>query len=702
MQPGRRFRGVRSFIAMLLVASIVSVPIIQAQTTPPGQPPARQDATRPPGAPRPSPQAPPSSTTEGPLATPRDPAGPPNTTAPSPGTQNPAVPIQNQQQQPSSGAPPNQTPANPQTDQPLDMQQFTKDPTITSLEARPVPPPPPMTRLGVSGDNSLSLTLNESIRLALENNNDIEVARNDVRFAETQLRSLQGFYDPVFVLTPQVTRSTRPVTSVLAGGNQAGTLSQTDFELNPGINKNFEIGGGQYQFFYNNLRQNTTSTFSNLNPIYSSSLGATFTQPLLRDRSIDRQRREIRVQRKRVEQSDADFRRLTTETIARVQAAYWDLVFALREQENRLSGLNLVRQQFRLTEARVAAGAAAPLERAEVQTELAGRESDLLAATRQVSIAENTLKQLILRDPLAKEWSATVTPTDEPTFDTAPVNLAGALTEARANRQELRRLRLQNEITDIDVKFFKNQTKPRIDIQSTLSTNGLAGTAIAASGIGGIVPGTTTGTGVVPIITGDPTVNASAFLLQQINQLRTLQGLTAAVVPSVAVDPGQTIPPNLIGSYGRATRNLFGFDTGTISVGVSLQIPLRNRTAEANLAGALVQRTQLEASTRAQEQAVEVEVRNAAQSVETARQVVLSARAQRQNAELQLAGERRLFQVGRSTTFLVFQRENQLTQSRALELRAQTDYNKALAELQRVTSTTLRLNNVVVETPTIK
>ncbi|MEJ7615388.1 MAG: TolC family protein [Pyrinomonadaceae bacterium] len=271
----------------------------------------------------------------------------------------PATPGQSQQQpQPSSGAPPNQSPVNPQIDQPLDMQQFTQDPTITSLEARPVPPPPSLVRLGVSSDNQLSLTLNEAIRLALENNNDIEVARNDVRFAETVLTSLQGFYDPVFVLTPQVTRSSRPVTSVLSGGNQSGTVSQTDFELNPGLSKNFEIGGGQYQFFYNNLRQNTTSTFSNLNPIYSSSLGVTFTQPLWRDRSIDRQRREIRVQRKRIEQSDADFRRLTTETIARVQAAYWDLVFALREQQNRGSGLELVRQQFRLTEARVAAGAA--------------------------------------------------------------------------------------------------------------------------------------------------------------------------------------------------------------------------------------------------------------------------------------------------------------------------------------------------------
>ena len=125
-----------------------------------------------------------------------------------------------------------------------------------------------------------------------------------------------------------------------------------------------------------------------------------------------------------------------------------------------------------------------------------------------------------------------------------------------------------------------------------------------------------------------------------------------------------------------------------------------DKVREVNLAGARIQRNQLDATTRVQEQSVEVEVRNAAQSVETARRRVLAARSARQNAELQLTGEQRLYQVGRSTTFLLFQRENELANARNLEIRAETDYNKALADLQRATSTTLRANNIIVETPT--
>jgi outer membrane protein TolC len=156
----------------------------------------------------------------------------------------------------------------------------------------------------------------------------------------------------------------------------------------------------------------------------------------------------------------------------------------------------------------------------------------------------------------------------------------------------------------------------------------------------------------------------------------------------------------LIGGYGKDLGNLFGFKTRNVTIGVAIQLPFKNQTAEANLAGARIQKEQLEASTRSQDQVIEQDVRNAAQNVDTSRRRVLAARDARANAETQLEGEQRLYQVGRSTTFLLFQRQNALTNARNAELRAETDYNKALADLQRATSTTLRANNVIVDAPT--
>lgn len=542
---------------------------------------------------------------------------------------------------------------------------------------------PVLTRVGVQTAAPISISLDDAIRRALANNNSIEIARDDVRFQETQIRSLLGFYDPTFNVTPTFTHN-----------NTTGSSATRDFVINSNMTNFIRPGGGNYQVFFNNTR--TENAFAQAqvssgsisgggtSAIYSSSYGIRYTQPLFRNFGVDNSRRNIRIARRRLEQTDADFRRQTIDIIAQVQRTYWDLVFALRDQQNRLANLNLSQENLRQVEARIAAGAAAPLARAEVATELANRESDLLLATQQVSITENNLKQLILKDAVSNEWSQSFVPTDRPVFSTDPVNLDNAVKDAMDNRFELRRLKLASDINAIDIAYFKNQTKPQIDLNTTFSFDGLAR--------GGV----TTDPVTIPLIASDIASinsNASAFLLSQIRRFNPNDTIT---VPNVTI-PGT--PAYLAGGFGRSLANTFRSDAPNYSIGVTISFPFRNRTAKANLAGAEITQNQLATQIRAQEQAVIVEVRNAVQAVETARQRVLSSRRARENAEIQLDGEKKLYDSGRSTTFLLFQRENALTSARNAEIRAETDYNKALADLQRVTSTTFTMNNIVVESP---
>jgi len=660
----------KSLVLSCIVSAGTSAALAQTPQSTPRPTPAPGSPTAPPG------QEPIPGTTTPTTQPPQAPPGVPQT--------NPAAP---------PGTLPAQTPMPTPTPLPGGSGAATeplREPVIPQFQAKPLPPVPSLSRLGV-GSESVPLSLNDAIKRALENNNDIEVARDDVRFAETQLRALEGIFDPVFEITPQYDKRISPQQSSLGGAaGQSGTTSTTTYSLSPSISKQFGRGGGNYFLNFVNTHTNTSNSFSLLNPFYSSNLSLTFTQPLLRDRSIDNNRRQIRIQRKRLDQSDADFRQRTIDVITRVQQAYWELVFALRDQQNQLSNLNLSRESLRNIEAQIAAGAKAPLERAEVQTELANRETALYSAIQAVAIAENNLKVLIFKDPNTPEWSAQLTPTEAPKFDTTPVNLPDALKAAHDNRPELRRLRLQNDINDIDVKFFKNQTKPQIDLTGVVALTGLAGSAVSST----VPPGTQ-----VPLIFGNPATSSTAFLLDQIRAIQIAQGLPVATSPLVTAQGGANT--KLIGGYGQDLRNLFSGETRNVTVGVSIAIPFKNKTAEANLAGARIQKEQLQASMRSQEQIIEVDVRNSAQAVESARQRVLSAREARVNAEMQLEGEQRLYQVGRSTTFLLFQRENALANARASELRAETDYNKALADLQRATSTTLRANNVVVEAPVV-
>ena len=669
---------VTKLIRPVVLASVVLAGVNSAWAQTPQQTPqptpAPGDPTRPPGQ-EPIPGVP------SPV---QNPAAPPGTQQTSP-TQPPGTIVRPQtptvvpSPTPQAGNVPGGSTEPSTTNEPL------REPNIPQFQAKPLPPVPSLNRLGV-GSESVALSLNDAIKRALENNNDIEVARDDVRFAETQLRALEGIFDPIFAITPTYDRRISPQASSLGGGSVTST---TTYSFSPSVQKQFGRGGGSYFLQFQNAHTDTSNSFSLLNPVYSSNLSLQFTQPLLRDRSIDNNRRQIRIQRKRLDQTDADFRQRTIDVINRVQQAYWELVFALRDQQNNVANLNLSRESLRNIEAQIAAGAKAPLERAEVQTELANRETALYSAIQAVAIAENNLKVLIFKNPNTPEWSAQLTPTDTPTFDTNPVNLDDALKAARDNRPELRRLRLQNDINDIDISFFRNQTKPQVDLVGTVALTGLAGTSLGTI----VPPGSTQ-----PLIVGNPLTNPSAFLLSEIQAIQRAEGLPVAVVPSTAVE-ANTINPTLVGGYGRDLRNLFGGNTYNVTVGVAIQFPFKNKTAEANLAGARIQKEQLQASMRSQEQIVEVDVRNSAQAVESARQRVLSAREARVNAEMQLEGEQRLYQVGRSTTFLLFQRENALANARASELRAETDYNKALADLQRATSTTLRANNVVVETP---
>jgi outer membrane protein len=130
---------------------------------------------------------------------------------------------------------------------------------------------------------------------------------------------------------------------------------------------------------------------------------------------------------------------------------------------------------------------------------------------------------------------------------------------------------------------------------------------------------------------------------------------------------------------------------------LNVSLPLRNRTAEANFGRSLAEGKQIEVQRQKTEQLIEVEVRNALQAVETAKKRVEAAKNSRVNAELQYQSEQRKFDAGQSTNFFVLDRQNALSAARGRELRALTDYTKAVANLQHALSTTLSSNNVEVK-----
>lgn len=531
---------------------------------------------------------------------------------------------------------------------------------------------PRVGRVGIDESRPLALNMFDAVKMSLEQNRDIEVERINVRQAEYDLFTARGATDISLGASSFYEHKTVPVGSLLAGGPNGTLTTKT-------LNYDFTAQqllptGAQWLASLTNSRGDSNSQFVSLNPQYNTALNVQIRQPLLRNFSIDDARRRIQIAKRALDLSDSQFRQKAIEIVSRVQRSYWDLVFALRDVQIQRESVGLAKTQLERNRRMVNEGTLAPIELVSVEAELERRNENVLSATETVTRAENALKQLILGDRESSAWSQPIIPTEAPDLKATSFGLTDAVAAAIANRPELARNTLQHAMNKTDISFFGNQTRPQVDLIASYTSTGLSG---------------------APVTTGNPFAATTNLLLDRVNVLSGLAG-----VPPLAVPPGSTLPGFLLGGYGQSLHNLFSNDFRTFRFGVSFSFPLRNRGAEGQYGRAIAEERKITAQRKTLEQTIEAEVRNALQAVEIARQRVETTRASREAAQKQSESEQRRFDAGISTTYFVLERQNTLSEARGRELKAMTDYSKAVAELQRVMGTTLTSANVEVSAGT--
>src|SRR6185295_12393691 len=158
-------------------------------------------------------------------------------------------------------------------------------------------PLPEMSRVGIDVNRQQPLSLRDALSMALENNKDIEVARENVRIAEFDLRGSQGAYDPRFSTTAFYERAENPIASFLSGGQNGSTI-QSDYTATTRLEGQSPVLGGNYRVDFSSVRLTTNKQFTALSPQYSTALTFTYTQPLWRGLKIDNSRRQIEIARK--------------------------------------------------------------------------------------------------------------------------------------------------------------------------------------------------------------------------------------------------------------------------------------------------------------------------------------------------------------------------------------------------------------------
>jgi len=514
------------------------------------------------------------------------------------------------------------------------------------VSAQPATPPQamPSQLAGVETDKTVRWTLKDAILAALEKNPDIEIARQNVRLSQFDILAAQGVYDPLTSSTLNYSSQKTPNVSRFSGSSQ-NFIQNDAFGYNFGYSKLVERTGGVYQINFNNSR--VTSNTASLATSYNPTLTATLTQPLMKNFGVDSNRHLIQIAKKKLDLSDAQFRQQVIQIITNVQEAYWNLAFAIRSEEIQRDALKLAEKQLENNQEQLKVGTLARLDVINAAAQVENVRQQVFQAMQTVAQAADALKTLTVEGPADDLWSANIVPVESFELKPLMLPLPDALKLAMANRPEVRQFALQKDMNELDVKFFRNQTKPQVDLTASYGLVGVGGAVASFPDQNGVL---------------QPANVASAF----------------------------------IGGYGAALGNLFNNSFPTWRMGVNISLPLRNRTAQANLGGALETGRQLDTQLRKQLQTIETDVRAAYHAVEAAKLRYGAARGAREYAEQQLIGEQEKFSAGLSTTFLVLTRQNDLSQARGAEIQALTDYNKAIAALQSAISTTLTENSIEI------
>jgi outer membrane protein TolC len=493
-------------------------------------------------------------------------------------------------------------------------------------QAPPAPDQPATGRQAAGGIREI--TLEESVALALEKNLDIQVQRLEPQSIDLQVAGVRNNFLPVFTSTFGQLDRVQPPTNQLNGGTAVNNDTLT---YNLGFGQDLSWGGASYNVSWTNSRLSTNNIFANFNPSYTSTLTASYTQPLVRGFKIDNTRQQLQIAQINREISDQSVKATVAQTMANVRNAYWDLVFARSAVDVARRALDLANDLVRDNEARVEVGTLAPLDIVQAQAEAATRAQTLAAAEAAASTADLLLKRLIVNGTEDPVWRQELVPVDLPVLEPPPDDVEGAIRRAIAERTDIETARKGLESNDVNIRFFRNQAMPALDVNASYGAQGLGGTQFIRQGSG----------------------------------------------------LGSTITGTIPGGYADALNLLADRAFPTWNVAMTLSYPVMGSQAEAQHARARVQRSQAQTRLRALEVQVAAEVANAAFTVQANLRRVEAAQAARELAQKRLEAEQSRFEVGLTTNFFVVQAQRDLRDAENTELRALADYRKSLVNYER-------------------
>ena len=558
-------------------------------------------------------------------------------------------------------------------------------------------------------DGKLYLSMDDAIALALENNLDIAIARYNLNIADTDVlraragASILGVNSGIVLNTPgggvggigaTSTGSGPGGTSLATGGAGAGVggLVNSTIGVGPTITsfdpvitgilqsdhakfiptspfsgsvQNTTTGNFAYQqgfqwgtnmsVGFNNSRITSNNPFVLVSPALSPNFQFRLTQHLLQGLGFAPNTRFLRIAKNNREISDVAFRLQVITTTDQIENIYWDLVSAYENVRVQKEALAYAQKTLSDNKKQVEIGSLAPIEIVRAQSSVAADQQALTKAETDLQLEQLLMKNALSRtlvDPRLAGADVIPTSTMQLPAQEEVVPTEDLINQALSHRADLAESRINLANTEISNKAVRNALLPSLDLFAYYG----------GSGTGGV------------------------------------QNPFATCGNPGAPPPGLCTPTGSFSSkgYGSTLNELVDSSASDKGVGVSLNIPLRNRAAQATQIRSELEYRQAQMRLQQIENQVRIEVRNAQFSVQQNRASVEAAQAAVDYARQSLDAEQKKYTLGASTTTLVLQYQSQLAQAESTLVSARAAYEKSRVELDRATGLLLDHTGILI------
>ena len=531
------------------------------------------------------------------------------------------------------------------------------------------------------------LTLEQCIQLALENNLNLRISNYTPRLSALSLQRVYSGYDPRF-------------TFGTTAGNRVskGRQNPLQFEIpkseTDSFDHNYSLNGilptnTRYGI---NLRGNESVGLRDTGPFgsYGSSASIRLTQPLLRDAwSGDSIRMNIKLQKLQINNSSLTVLLQIMRTVLSVEEAYYGLIASRENVKVAEETLALTEKNFSNQERRAEVGTLAKSQLPQLEAEVLSQQASLLSVRNSYADSINNLKRL-LTDDFAAAQDIDILPVGELNPVQTVFSRNDSWDKALNQHPDILQSKIALESADIDLKYSKNQLYPQLDLTAMYALTGNDNALLSYRHPDGT-------TGRYPLYESKPRIDEKngGRLVQ--TYLKEDGEIYYAPAPDAR---GERLSTPFVGrdaNFSRAFRDIRGMDYPYYSVGVTLSIPIPNRSARANYKASQLQNERAVLQHKELEQTILVNIDGLIRDAEYRFEQITVTRQARLSSELALENDTKRYNEGAIENYQVLQAQRDLTNRRYAEINAKVQYLTALSRLALAEGSTLDNNNINVD-----